>query len=72
MCTSERSELSFTSSFYYSMILSKECENGLLFDEELALTDAVHNYCVYNWKVDCGARRRDDTPQSSPGYLKLQ
>ena len=54
------------------MILSKECENGLLFDEELALTDAVHNYCVYNWKVDCGTRRRDDTPQSSPGYLKLE
>ena len=51
------------------MIVFKECENGLLFDEELALTDAVHNYCVYNWKVDCGSRKRDDTPQSTPGHF---
>ena len=45
----------------------QECENGLLFDQELALTDAVHNYCVYNWKVECGSRPRDDTPHSTPG-----
>jgi len=43
------------------------CENGLLFDSSMALTDAVHNYCVYNWKVDCKDRPRDDTPISSPG-----
>jgi len=45
----------------------QECENGLLFDESMALTDAVHEYCVYNWKVDCGARPRDDKPISTPG-----
>jgi len=33
----------------------------------MALTDAVHNYCTYNWKVECGLRPRDDTPISSPG-----
>ena len=33
----------------------------------MALTDAVHNYCTYNWKVECGLRSRDDTPISSPG-----
>ncbi|XP_023337721.1 protein obstructor-E [Eurytemora carolleeae] len=63
-------DLNSCNSFYKcenGTITLQECENGLLFDEELALTDAVHNYCVYNWKVDCGARRRDDTPQSSPG-----
>jgi hypothetical protein len=48
-------------------ITLQTCENGLLFDREMALTDAVHNYCVYNWKVDCGSRPRDDTPISSPG-----
>jgi len=43
------------------------CENGLLFSGEMALSDAVHNYCVYNWKMECGDRPRDDTPLSSPG-----
>jgi len=43
------------------------CENGLLFDEEMALTDAIHNYCVYNWKANCGQRKADNTPDSSPG-----
>jgi len=43
------------------------CANGLLFDENMALTDAIHNYCVYNWKADCGDRKADNTPQSSPG-----
>ena len=43
------------------------CANGLLFDHAMALTDAIHNYCVYNWKADCGARQADNTPQSSPG-----
>merc|ERR1711892_1213859 len=43
------------------------CANGLLFDQAMALTDAIHNYCVYNWKADCGARQADNTPQSSPG-----
>merc|ERR1711963_54116 len=42
------------------------CENGLLFDESMALTDAIHNYCVYNWKADCEGRNADNTPQSSP------
>ena len=43
------------------------CENGLLFDQEMALTDAIHNYCVYQWKVDCGDRLADIRPVSSPG-----
>lgn len=45
----------------------ESCENGLLFDLDMAVTDSVHNYCVYNWKVDCGGRPRDDTRISSPG-----
>ena len=60
------------------------CENGLLFDQvchlilrcllhtvtqEMALTDAIHNYCVYNWRVECGERKPDNTPESSPGKL---
>ena len=45
------------------------CANGLLFDESMALTDAIHNYCVYNWKADCGDRKADNTPQSSPGII---
>merc|ERR1719495_471796 len=24
------------------------CANGLLFDEKMALTDAIHNYCVWH------------------------
>lgn len=43
------------------------CENGLLFDPDLALTDAIYNYCVYNWKASCGDRRADNTPESTPG-----
>ena len=38
------------------------CENGLLFDQEMALTDAIHNYCVYNWRVNCGDRPVNNTP----------
>lgn len=45
----------------------ESCENGLLFDVEMALSDAVYNFCVYNWRVECGERERDDTPISSPG-----
>jgi hypothetical protein len=45
------------------------CATGLLFDETMALTDAIHNYCVYNWKADCGARKADNTPESSPGII---
>ena len=45
----------------------ESCENGLLFDQEMALTDAIHNYCVYQWKVDCGDRLADIRPVSSPG-----
>ncbi|XP_024872359.1 protein obstructor-E [Temnothorax curvispinosus] len=39
------------------------CENGLLFDGH----GAVHNHCNYNWAVDCGHRKADYTPISSPG-----
>ncbi|XP_011164126.1 protein obstructor-E [Solenopsis invicta] len=39
------------------------CENGLLFDGH----GAVHNHCNYNWAVDCGNRKADYTPISSPG-----
>ena len=45
----------------------EECENGLLFDPLLALTDAVHNYCVYTWRAECGARPADRRPEPSPG-----
>ena len=31
--------------------IAQECENGLLFDPMLAMTDAVHNYCVYMWPL---------------------
>ena len=49
-------------------IMSLEtCENGLLFDQEMALTDGIHNYCVYNWRVECGDRVANNTPDSSPG-----
>lgn len=42
------------------------CENGLVFDGGYG---AVHNFCNYNWAVDCGKRVYDDTPISSPGCL---
>ena len=40
----------------------------------MALTDAIHNYCVYNWRVECGERKPDNTPESSPGkgYARLK
>ena len=37
----------------------------------MALTDGIHNYCVYNWRVDCGDRLADNTKQSSPGNALL-
>ena len=43
------------------------CENGLLYDQEMSLTDAIHNYCVYSWRVECGERPADRAPVSSPG-----
>jgi Chitin binding Peritrophin-A domain len=39
------------------------CENGLLYDGK----GNVHNHCNYNWAVECGTRKHDDTPISSPG-----
>ncbi|XP_055389952.1 protein obstructor-E isoform X2 [Condylostylus longicornis] len=39
------------------------CENGLLFDGK----GNAHNHCNYNWAVDCGTRKYDPTPISSPG-----
>ncbi|XP_032677846.1 protein obstructor-E [Odontomachus brunneus] len=39
------------------------CENGLLFDGH----GAIHNHCNYNWAVQCGHRKVDYTPISSPG-----
>ncbi|KAJ0180981.1 hypothetical protein K1T71_003066 [Dendrolimus kikuchii] len=39
------------------------CENGLLFDGK----GAVHNHCNYHWAVECGTRKADLTPYSSPG-----
>ena len=43
------------------------CENGLLFDQDMALTDGIHNYCVYNWRVECGDRVANNNPDPSPG-----
>lgn len=40
------------------------CENGLVYGEGHG---AAHNFCNYNWEVDCGTRLYDDTPISSPG-----
>lgn len=28
---------------------------------------AVHNHCNYNWAVECGARKHDQVPFSTPG-----
>ncbi|XP_011338898.1 protein obstructor-E [Ooceraea biroi] len=39
------------------------CENGLLFDGH----GSVYNHCNYNWAVQCGDRKVDWTPISSPG-----
>ncbi|KAK6637069.1 hypothetical protein RUM43_010743 [Polyplax serrata] len=41
----------------------EKCENGLLFDGK----GAVHNHCNYNWAVECGDRKADLTPISTPG-----
>lgn len=41
----------------------EQCENGLLFDGK----GNVHNHCNYNWAVDCGARKHDQVPFSTPG-----
>ena len=53
-----------------------QCVNGTLYDElcenGLAYSGghgAAHNFCNYNWEVDCGTRAYDDTPISSPGKL---
>jgi len=53
-----------------------KCVNGTLYDElcenGLAYSGghgAAHNFCNYNWEVDCGTRAYDDTPISSPGCL---
>nr|CAD7453178.1 unnamed protein product [Timema tahoe] len=43
----------------------EQCENGLLFDGK----GSVHKHCNYNWAVDCGARKYEDVPISSPGCL---
>jgi len=40
------------------------CENGLVYGEGHG---AAHNFCNYNWEVDCGTRIYDDTPISAPG-----
>ncbi len=42
------------------------CENGLVYGGGHG---AAHNFCSYNWQVDCGNRIYDDTPISSPGCL---
>ncbi|KAK3928148.1 Protein obstructor-E [Frankliniella fusca] len=39
------------------------CENGLLFDGK----GAVHNHCNYHWAVNCGARKYELVPLSTPG-----
>jgi hypothetical protein len=46
-------------------LTEEQCENGLAYDGH----GHVHNYCNYNWAVDCGKRKYDDTPISSPGCL---
>ncbi|XP_046985596.1 protein obstructor-E [Schistocerca americana] len=43
----------------------EQCENGLLYDGK----GAAHNHCNYNWAVDCGTRKADLTPISTPGCL---
>jgi len=46
-------------------LTEEQCENGLAYDGH----GHIHNYCNYNWAVDCGDRKYDDTPISSPGCL---
>ena len=40
------------------------CENGLVYGEGHG---SAHNFCNYNWEIDCGTKAYDDTPISSPG-----
>jgi len=44
-------------------ITLETCENGLLFDGK----GAIHNHCNYIWAAECGPRKFDPTPISSPG-----
>ncbi|XP_003705809.1 cuticular protein analogous to peritrophins 3-D [Megachile rotundata] len=39
------------------------CENGLLFDGH----GSVYQHCNYYWAVNCGDRKADLTPHSTPG-----
>ncbi|KAB0790580.1 hypothetical protein PPYR_06134 [Photinus pyralis] len=41
----------------------EQCENGLLFDGK----GSIHNHCNYNWAAQCGERKADLTPISTPG-----
>lgn len=41
----------------------EQCENGLLYDGK----GNVHEHCNYHWDVDCGQRKADVVPISSPG-----
>jgi len=43
------------------------CGNGLLFDERKGLAGSTHNHCSYIWEADCGGRKNDSTPISTPG-----
>ncbi|XP_023344298.1 protein obstructor-E isoform X2 [Eurytemora carolleeae] len=43
------------------------CGNGLLFNEATSLAGAAENHCSYIWQTDCGERKSDTTPISSPG-----
>lgn len=43
------------------------CGNGLLFDEKRGLAGSTHNHCSYIWEADCGGRKNDSTPFSTPG-----
>lgn len=52
-----------SSSIISGTLTLEQCENGLLFDGK----GNVHNHCNYNWAVDCGARKHDQVPYSTPG-----
>ncbi|KDR14644.1 protein obstructor-E [Zootermopsis nevadensis] len=43
----------------------ERCENGLLYDGK----GNVYEHCNYNWAVECGNRKADLTPISTPGCL---
>ena len=69
----------FYSKYYFFLFSSAQCvngtyseetcENGLVYGEGHG---AAHNFCNYNWEVDCGVRAYDDTPISSPGFCNNQ